>query len=188
MFESFAIFNELLFLNHLYETAPTDAQRAYYLNYFLQDAAFQVYGSAEETELESAIYRGVDDGTLKTAADFDALTSRIFARYDPASASDPATALYWARDRLYFTDPLYDVNYLNAGLLALAYFSVFQSDPNTFSKAYIALLKNGFNDSPAALVRHFLGINPSDESALVASAAALIDARTQILAKLYGLH
>jgi hypothetical protein len=60
MFESFAIFNELLFLDHLYRTAADNAARAYYLKYFLDDATFQVYGSAEETELESAIYRGVD--------------------------------------------------------------------------------------------------------------------------------
>jgi oligoendopeptidase F len=184
MFESFAIFNELLFLNYLYEHAANDAERAYYLKYFLDDATFQVFGSAEETELESAIYRGVDDGTIKTANDFNALTTKIFGRYDPASVNDPATALYWARDRLFFTDPLYDVNYLYAGLLALAYFTLFERDPQTFAQAYVALLKNGFNASPAALVRHFLGINLSDERALVSNAAALIDQRTQLLAPL----
>jgi oligoendopeptidase F len=182
MFESFAIFNELLFINHLYERAATSAERVYYLNYFLDDATFQVFGSAEETELESAIYRGVDDGTLKTAADFDALTTKIFAQYDPASAQDPATPLYWARDRLFFTDPLYDVNYLYAGLLALEYFSAFQRDPATFSPRYVALLKNGFNDSPAALERRFLGIDLRNEGQLVANAAAVISARTQYLA------
>ena len=105
MFESFAIFNELLFLDHLYKNAATGAERAYYLNYFLHDATFQVFGSAEETELESAIYRGVDDGTIKTAADFNALTTKVFARYDPSSVDDPSTKLYWARNRLFFTDP-----------------------------------------------------------------------------------
>jgi oligoendopeptidase F len=186
MFESFAIFNELLFLNYLYTHAPTDAQRAYYLNYFLDDATFQVFGSAEETELESAIYRGLDDGTLRTAADFDALTNKVFAQYDPASLRDPATRLYWARDRLFFTDPLYDVNYLYAGLLALAYFNQFERAPADFSRRYVTLLKNGFNDSPAALERRFLGIDLTDERALVANAAAFIDERTQLLTKLYS--
>ncbi len=50
---------------------------------------------------------------------------------------------------------------------------------------YVALLKNGFNDSPAALERRFLGIDLTDEKALVANAAALIDARTEALSKLY---
>lgn len=186
MFESFAIFNELLFLDHLYKDAPNHVERAYYLNYFLDDATFQVFGSAEETELESAVYRGVDDRTIKTAADLDALTASVFARYDPASSSDPATNLYWARDRLFFTDPLYDVNYLFAGLLALAYFSDFERNPTAFAPRYVSMLKNGFNDSPAALERRFLGIDLADNRALVTNAADLIDRRTQLLAKLYS--
>ena len=186
MFESFAIFNEFLLLDHLYESAKTNEQRAYYLNAFLDDATFQVFGSAEETDSESSIYQGVDDGTIKTAADLDALTKRVFARYDTSSPSKPATALYWARDRLFYTDPLYDVNYLYAGLLAIAYFTDFKRDPNAFAPRYVALLKNGFKRlKPAALERRFLGIDLSDERALVTNAAALIDARTAELSLLY---
>ncbi|MGA8574324.1 MAG: M3 family metallopeptidase [Candidatus Cybelea sp.] len=184
MFESFAIFNELLLLDHLYRAASSASERTYYLDYFLKDAAFQVFGSAEETELESAIYRGVDDGTIRTAADLNALTVKIFARYDPASAQDPQTPLYWARDRLFFTDPLYDVNYLYAGLLALQYFADFERNPSGFSRRYVALLKNGFNDTPAVLERRFLGIDLNDEPALVANAGALIEKRTKELQKL----
>jgi oligoendopeptidase F len=185
VFESFAIFNELLFLDSLYEHAADPAQRAYYLNYFLDDLTFEVFGSAAETDLESSIYRGVDDGSVKTAADLDALTVRVFARYDANSALDPATKLYWARDRLFFTDPLYDVNYLYAGLLAATYFADFKRDPKTFAPRYVALLKNGFDASPAELERRFLGIDLSDEKALVATAASLIDARTDELSQLY---
>lgn len=186
MFESFAIFNELPFWDHLYKQAATDAQREYYLNAFLDDATFQIYGSAGETALESAIYRGVDDGTIKTAADLDALSVNVFAQFDPASAHDPSQRVYWAHDRLFFTDPLYDVNYLYAGLLALAYFTDYERDAQAFSPRYVALLKNGFNDSPAALERRFLGIDLGDERGLVANAAASIDARTQTLSNLYS--
>ncbi len=188
MFESFALFNELLLLDHLYRVAANDTQRAYYLDRFLYDATFQVFGSAEETDLESAIYRGVQDGSIRTAANLNALTLEVFARYDPDSASKADTALYWARDRLFFTDPLYDVNYLYAGLLALQYFSDFERDPARFSPRYVALLKNGFNDTPAALERRFLGIDLNDEPALVANASALITARTGQLEQLYGNH
>ena len=186
MFESFAIFNELLFLDHLYRIAPNDEQRAYYLNYFLDDATFQVFGSAQETDLESAIYRGVETGSVRSADDLKALAVRVFAQYDPRAAEDPTTALYWARDRLFYTDPLYDVNYLYAGLLALQYFTDFERDPAAFSKRYVALLKNGFTDAPAALERRFLGIDLTDETGLVAGAAAVINARTAALSKLYG--
>jgi hypothetical protein len=57
------------------------------------------------------------------------------------------------------------VNYLYAGLLALQYFSDFERDPAVFSRRYVALLKNGFNDEPA----------------LVANASALIQRRTDLL-------
>ncbi len=188
MFESFAIFNELLFLDHLYRTAATNAARAYYLDYFLKDATFQVYGSAEETDLESAIYRGVADRSLRTAADFDALTRAVFAKYDPSSADDPATALYWARDRLFFSDPLYDVNYLYAGLLSLKYFDEYERAPADFSRRYVALLKNGFNDTPTHLEKQFLGIDLNDEAGLVHDAGRLIDTKTETLAQLYGVR
>lgn len=186
MFESFAIFNELLFLDHLYATATNDRERAYYLNYFLRDATFQVVGSAEETDLESAIYRGVDAGTIRSASDLGTLTNKIFARYDPDSVRDSAAALYWARDRLFFTDPLYDVNYLFAGLLALRYFSDFERDPEAFSVRYVALLRNGFTDSPTVLERRFLRIDLGDEVGLVASSTAFIDRRTEMLSALYS--
>ena len=78
------------------------------------------------------------------------------------------------------------MNYLYAGLLALKYFTQFEADPKSFSPRYVALLKNGFNDSPAALERRFLGIDLSDEKALVADATALIDARSKELAELYS--
>ena len=185
MFESFAIFNELLFLDGMYRNAADRQAKAYYLNYFLHDATFQIFGSAEETELENSIYRGVDDGSIRTAADFETLTKNVFARYDPQAASDPATPLYWAGDRLYFTDPLYDVNYLYAGLLALTYFGIYERDPHGFASRYVALLKNGFNDTPTALLRRFLSIDLTDEPGLVTNAASVIDRRTQSLAALY---
>ena len=186
MFESFAIFNELLFLDHLYRTASSSAERGYYLDYFLKDASFQVYGSAEETDLESAIYRGVASRSLRTAGDFNKLSGEVFAKYDPASANDPSTASYWARDRLFFSDPLYDVNYLYAGLLALRYFADYERDPKAFSQRYVALLENGFNDRPVALEKRFLGIDLNDEAGLVTEADRFIAAKTEILAKLYS--
>jgi oligoendopeptidase F len=185
VFESFAIFNELLFLDHLYETASSRNERAFYLNRFLDDATFQVFGSAQETDLEASIYRGIADGSIRTAGDFNALAVAVFSRYDPSAAHDPSVPPYWARDRLYYIDPLYDINYLYAGLLALRYFSDFQRDPATFSKRYVALLKNGFDASPAALERRFLGIELTDERALVDTAGTLIDVRTAELQRLY---
>ncbi len=185
MFESFAIFNELLLYEHLYRTASRPAERAYYLNAFQDDATFQVFGSAEETDLEAAIYRAVASGAARTATDLDRLTLRVFAQYDPRFDAEPDRQHYWARDALFYTDPLYDVNYLYAGLLALRYVTAFQRDPRTFSRGYVALLQNGFSESPAWLERRFLGIDLDDEAGLLRNAEDLIDANSRTLAALY---
>ncbi len=184
MFESFAIFNELLFYEHEYESAAGNAERAYYLNRFLDDATFQVFGSAEETDLEARIYADAEAGKLRTAGDLDVLTAGVFRQYDPLLAAEPAARVYWARDSLYFTDPLYDVSYLYAGLLALKYFDDFERRQPGFAKNYVALLRNGFDESPAALERKFLGIDLDDEAGLVENASALIARRTRTLAEL----
>ena len=144
-----------------------------------------MFRSAQETDLERAIYRGVENETIRSASDLNGLAQTTFARYDPSAREDPSVALYWAHNRLFYTDPLYDVNYLFAGLLAMRYFSDFQRDPQVFARRYVALLKNGFNDSPAHLEKRFLGIDPTNEAVLVAGASALIDARTQTLAGYY---
>jgi oligoendopeptidase F len=185
VFESFAIFNELLLLEHLYRTAEAPAAKAYYLHQWLDDVVFQIYGSAEETDLEQSIYAGVAKGDMRNAKDLDALTKTVLARYEPAVALAPEMNLAWARNRLYFTDPLYDVNYLFAGLLAVQYVTQFEAQPKDFSHRYVALLKNGFDDTPQALERRFLGIGLDNSTLLVDAAAALIEKRTIELQTLY---
>ncbi len=186
MGESFAIFNEYLMLEHLYLTASTPEARAFYLNKFLGQVVFEVWGSAEETELERSIYAGVDSGKLRSAADLDALTLTVLARYTPAPALDPAMKVYWARDGLFYTDPLYDVNYLYAGLLALEYLHQFQQDPKGFPARYVALLKNGFTDTPQVLEKKFLGIDMDDADGLVRDASDLVISQSAVLQSLYA--
>ena len=87
LFESFAIFNELLLLDHLGRAASTNVAKAYYARKFLDDISFQVYGSARETELEEGIYAGVRANTIRTAADLDRLTAEVLSQYE--SYTDP---------------------------------------------------------------------------------------------------
>ena len=186
MGESFAIFNELLFLDHLQRSAPTRVAQARYLHQFLDDATFQVFGSAQETSLEEDLHAHVRDGSARTAADLDALTLANLAAWLPPQRRAPEMRAAWARNRLYFSDPFYDVNYLFAGLLALDYLRLFERDPKDFQVRYVALLKNGFDDTPAALLRRFLGIDFDDGAGLVRDATGLIDRHTTMLEGLYA--
>lgn len=183
LFESFAIFNELLFLDHLARTAPTTAAQAYYTHRLLERITFQVYGSARETELEESIYAGVRANTIRGASDLDQLTAAVFSRY--ASFPEADMKVYWATNRLYFTDPFYDVNYLYAGLLALEYLRLYEQDPKRFAPRYVAMLQNGFTASPAELLRAQLGIDFSDMTQLVADGQDVIRRRTVVLEGLY---
>ena len=186
MFESFAIFNEMLFLDHLRRSAPTPAAQAYYLRRFLDDATFQVFGSAEETDLEETLHADVAAGRARTAADLDARTLAVLGLYTPRPLMADDTKAYWARNKLFFIDPFYDVNYLFAGLLALEYLRQFESDPQDFERRYAALQRNGFDDTPAALLKRFMRIDLDDPDALVRGATGLIAARTATLATLYA--
>lgn len=185
MGESFAIFNELLFLDHLQRTAPAPAARARYLHAFLDDATFQVFGSAQETSLEETLHARVHDGSARTAADLDALALDNLATWLPPQRRSPEMKATWARNRLYFSDSFYDVNYLFAGLLALEYLHRFERDPQDFERRYVALLKNGYDDTAAALLRRFLDIDLDDGATLVRDATDLIDRRTTTLEGLY---
>lgn len=183
LFESFAIFNELLFLDHLARIAPTAAAKAYYDHRFLEDITFQVYGSARETELEEGIYAGIAANTIRGGADLDALTASVFSRY--ASFPEPELKVYWASNRLYFTDPFYDVSYLYAGLLALEYWRLYEQDPEGFAARYVVMLRSGFTAAPVELLQIRLGIDCSDVAKLVADAQDVIRRRTAVLEGLY---
>lgn len=185
MFESFAVFNGSLILDHMYETAATPAAKAYYLHRFIANLIFNVYGSADEVALEQAIYSGVRSGTIHSAADLDALTLKVFAQFTPPKALSSQMRDYWAWDPLYYRDPLYDVNYLFAGLLAIQYLERLKAHPHEFRRRYVALLKNGFTSTPRELERKFLGIDLADSDRLVEDANRYLTGRASVLAALY---
>ena len=181
MFESFAIFNELLVLDHLQRSTADPQARAALLRRFLDDATFQVFGSAEETALEETLHADIAAGKARTAADLDARTLAVFADYTPGPLMADETKAYWARNKLYFIDPFYDVNYLFAGLLALEYLRQFERDPQDFERRYVALQSNGFDDTAAVLLKRFMQIDIDDPDTLVRGATGLIATRSATL-------
>jgi oligoendopeptidase F len=65
-----------------------------------------------------------------------------------------------------YEDPLYNINYVYGGLLALKYYQIYTADREHFLPRYIALLKNGFDAPPAVLLERYLNINLFDDSLL----------------------
>ena len=184
MFEAFAILNEFLLYDQLYQTSTDLKVKAFYLQALIGDITFQLFGSAEEGALEQSIYDGVVAGRIKTAADLDALTLSIWKKYEILSASESQFAHTWITKGLMFQDPLYLVNYLYAGLLATKMFDMVKHDPVGFQKRYLDLLRNGFYAPPEQLLSKFFGRELSQRE-LVDDSMNILQQRIQSLAELY---
>jgi len=185
MREAIAILNEMLFYEHLYKQAPDAATRAYYLQAQLDEMTFEIFTSAEEAQLEEAIYDGVIAGKIRKAADLDALTLATTRRFEIWPGIDPELKHAWIGKRLMYQDPLYLANYLYAGLLATKMFAMATSDPRDFQKRYEAMMVPGFDAPPKEILKRFFGrdLSPSD---LVDADMSVIKGKTAALGRIYG--
>lgn len=159
LFESFAEFNELLLADYMADHAQTAELRSYYRERWMSIKGLDAFYGAQDAMLEQAIYDGVSAGTIHNADDLDLLTLKIDNQFSDFPASTPELRNRWAMVSLMFEDPLYDVNYVYGGLLALKYFQLYSTKKGWFVPRYLAMLKNGFNEPPAELLHRFLGID-----------------------------
>jgi oligoendopeptidase F len=182
--EAVAICNELLLHDYLQAHASDPRAKAYYLQALVDDMAFQIFTSAEETSLEQAIYDGVAAGRIQRAEDLDALTFGIVSQYEASAAPAPQLAHIWMTKRLMYQDPLYLVNYLYAGVLATKMYAQIKHDPAAFSARYESFLRSGFNAPPETLLRQLLG-EDMDIKAWVEDDMLVLQERTDELARLH---
>lgn len=166
LFESFAEFNELLLADYMAEHASTPKLRSYYRQRWMNIKGLDAFYGAQDALLEQAIYDGVSRGTIRNADDLDAVTLKIDSQFSQFPTATPQLRGRWAVVSLMFEDPLYNVNYVYGGLLALKYFQLYSEKKDWFVPRYIALLKNGFNETPAELLNRFLGIDLSGQGLL----------------------
>jgi oligoendopeptidase F len=166
LFESFAEFNELVLADFMAEHAATPELQRYYRERWMNIKGLDAFYGAQDALLEQTIYDGVLAGTIRNADDLDALSLKIDAQFSQFPASTPEVRSRWALASLMFEDPLYDVNYVYGGLLALKYYQLYSTRQEWFVPRYLALLKNGFNQPPAELLNHFLGIDLSGPALL----------------------
>ncbi len=165
--ESVAVFNELLLADHLAEHAADPQLRRYYREQWMGIKGLDAFYGAKDALLEQQIYDGVSAGTIRGADDLDRVTVTVDSQFSTFPSLTPELRTRWAEVSLMFEDPLYDVNYVYGGLLALRYFHLYTVNREDFVPRYVALLKNGFDRPPAQLLREFLGIELSDPSLLV---------------------
>jgi oligoendopeptidase F len=184
LFEAFAIFNEFLVPDYLYNHETDPLRRRFYLERFLEGKGTAMFLVAPEVVLEHAVYEGVKSGKIKTADDLDALSQKVFARFWGTERRDEFKSR-WMTTTLMYDDPFYDANYVYGSLLALKFYSMYSQDPEHFAQRYIALMKNGFDAPPHVLLKRFLDVDLRDPR-LFTDAMRIIEDKVDLLEKSYS--
>jgi oligoendopeptidase F len=182
--ESFAGFTELLLTDYLYRTATGRSEKIFYLQAFL-DRATALFDNARTADFEHTLYDSIPAGWAVDADALDRLTRSVGSRYSIWYEDSDERKDQWNNSILYFTRPLYSLNYTYSTLLALKYFADFQRDRAAFVERYDALLANGYDDEPGALLRRFVGIDLQGRE-LVPDAVRVIESRLAELERLYA--
>jgi oligoendopeptidase F len=182
LFEAFAIFNEFLLPDYLYNHENDPARRQFYLERFLEGKGLEIFRVAPEVVVEHAVYEGVRKGTINGADNLDALSQRVYSQY----SSEPADALKtrWMTISLMYEDPFYDVNYVYGALVAFNFYWLYQNDRERFVPRYIALMRNGFDAPPAVLLKRYLDLDLNDPR-LVENALSEIKKKIDLLEENY---
>jgi oligoendopeptidase F len=162
LFEGFAIFNELLLLDHAVKTAATPAQKEVALERLLSKIALELFVSAEEAAFERSLYLEAAGRGLLDRARIDALFQASLAPFESWPMADIGRSRGWMQKSLVFEDPLYLVNYLYASVIAVALFERSRTDPD-FAPKYENLLRRGF-DAPPQVLLDSMGIHLNDPS------------------------
>lgn len=185
LFESFAILNEFLLLDELTNSSRSSDSKAFYTKTFIDELADQLFTCAEEGSFEQGIYDGVSAGKIKNQKDIDSLYAGIMNKYDLFFKDEPERHAEWVNKRLLYDDPIYNVNYLYASLVACKLYELLHKDPENFAIHYNALLRNGFNASADDLLQKFMNFR-IDETQMVEGAIGLMNKKTTELKLLYN--
>jgi len=180
LFESFAEFNELVLADYLAKQASDPALKRYYLEEWMNVHGLDAFYGAEDALLEQAVYDGMKSGKVNGPDDLDRITLGVDSQFSVWPEKEPEMRARWAAISLPYEDPLYDVNYAYAGLLALKYFQLYSKRPDWFASHYLALLENGFDRPPSELLHDFLGIDLKGDS-LLTDDLQLLDERLRVL-------
>jgi oligoendopeptidase F len=185
LFESFAIFNELLLPEFLYKQERDPEKRRYFLEQFFEGKGMALFFVALDAMLEQGIYDGVTKGEIKNADDLDQLTRKVSDRFSIWNEKHPQLNMRWITASLLYEDPFYEINYVYGSLLALHYYEMYQKDPNYFMSHYNALLRNGFDAPPSVLLKKFLNIDLNDPQ-ILAGPIQILTEKVNLLEKEYS--
>ncbi len=183
--EGIATLNSYLVYDHLVTSAPSKQERIAALETLMRKLNFELFQSAQEGMLELAIYRGVNGGQLRDAAQLNALAWKTWSEFDDTAARHPEIGRVWMARSLYFHEPNYYYNYLYSGALAVKMFSMLKHDPVDFARRFLPMLRDGYNAPPAKILEKFFG-HPVAHADLIKDAMAFYAQQLHQLELLYA--
>jgi oligoendopeptidase F len=177
--EACAKVNELLVLDTLAQQAADDAERLYYKRQIASKLASvrftSMYWSALATSFEREVVKRIKDGRITSPnqihdvwEEFGKLWSIDFEAYPDLKYTWPDTHHFLTSSRNY-------AQYLYAWVVALAFYEKAQSDPLA-GENFTALMKRGFADEAAVLLKQEMGI-VLDDPAQIDSMFKVVDER-----------
>jgi oligoendopeptidase F len=185
LFETFAVFTELLFADYLVSSDSDPKRKLYFLEKFFDDKGMELFYGAQDAALEQAIYDGVAAGTIKNADDLDAVSEKITRQYSIWTDSPGALKDRWMTAGLLYEDPLYYFNYLYAGAASLRLYALYLKDPRSFAPKYDELMGHGFDAPADELLKKYLGIDLKSPE-LVSDSVVLLREKLKDLEKMYS--
>jgi oligoendopeptidase F len=151
--ESFGNFNELLIFDHLFRT-ETDVKRKKIYHDQLMERLQVLYGSAEEAYIEYYLIKGIIAGDIRYVDDLDTVTWDLGVKINPTLyKNEPFRKGTWMLLDSSFREPGHNVHDMIASALAIQYFAQTRSGNPSFIPAYLAMLKNGYKDTPGNILK-----------------------------------
>ena len=186
LFEAFAILNEFLLADYLYDHETDPFRKQYFLEQFLEGKGTVMFVAGFEALLEQSVYQGVAQGKIHGANDLDLITKQVYSRFSIWPEKEDELKNQWMMIPLMYEDPFYDINYVYGSILALKFYHLYRRDPAKFADSYIALMENGFDAPPGDLLRRFLNIDLKDPN-LLSDALQIVEEKVNRLEQIYKI-
>lgn len=182
--ESFAMLNEFVTANYLYEHATDKQDKIYYLEQLLSVMMRRFFDIVMRSEFEYRAYQKIKAGEITEPEQLHQLWKEEGLKYVGEDYNKHDFMKYgWSFTPHYFGSPRYYVNYLFANLMAISYYQRHFNDPQ-FDAQYVALMSNGFPDTPIHLLQKYLKLDPFNPSA-VKESMSVFDQKLNELDALY---
>src|SRR5262245_37576167 len=117
--ESFAVFCEVLVLEHLYKTAPDKTHKIFYLQQLINQGPGGMFRNGWEAPFEQQLFDRVGTETTLTPYEIEAMTQATASRFSVWFGPQGERQLAWLQPHPFFRWPLYHLNYVYSRVLAL---------------------------------------------------------------------